>query len=821
MNLAYDKKLVISFGKSREEKRWKNKKLLWSELLQRLSETHYTSETENEYLNFPKSKRDEIKDIGGFVGGNISGGRRKKGAVTFRSLISLDIDYADADFDVWGLFTMLYENSACIYSTHSHTESTPRLRIIIPLDREIDPEEYQPIARKIAGDLDIEIFDNTTFQPERLMYWPSTPSDGEYLFEYQDGPFLSADDVLNSYYDWKDTSQWPVSAKAQDAVKRGIKKQGDPLEKPGVIGAFNRAFNIESAIDEYLGDVYEKTDIPDRFTYTQGTTSAGLIVYDEVFAYSHHGSDPVSEKLCNAFDLVRVHLYGDRDQEVSEKTPINKKPSFIEMRELALKNKKVRRAVVAERIARAAEDFDDIDEESAEGSDEGDTDTDGNVGDSSQWLEQLEVDKQGAIKNSIDNVVIILENDKRLKGVIAIDEFRNNYVKRRSFKWNKRDNYLFGDADEAYIRRYLERKYGIVGQGKIRDGIEIIANDNVFHPVRDYFKSLEWDGVERVDTLLIDYMGAEDNDYVRAVIRKTLVAAVARIHEPGCKFDYMLCLQGKQGIKKSTFWATLAGEWYNKNFTFGMIGKKEAVEQLQGTWINEVGELDGLNRAEVDSVKNFIDITKDAMRPAYGRFKVEYLRQSIFVGTFNEDTPLKDQTGGRRFWPVTVKGARDFKQFEKLVPQIWAEAYTLYIGGETLYLDNELEEVARKVQEEFTEKDIRTGDLFRYLEMKVPGNWYELDNWQRREYLQGDVARDGELVRDRITVMEIWQELFCGSVKDISKRDTRDINEMMKQFNQWEPTRFGVDGSRERGFRRVRSTIGRNRIGRSDTSLLN
>lgn len=814
MNVAYDKKITISIGKSREEKRWKNKKLLWSELLERLSETHHTSETENEYLNFPKSKRDEIKDIGGFVGGNISGGRRKKGAITFRTLITLDIDYAESDFDVWGLFKMLYNFAACIYSTHSHNQDTPRLRVVLPIDREIDPDEYQPIARRLAGGLDIEIFDNTTFQPERLMYWPSTPADGVYLFDYQDGPILCADDVLNSYHDWKDVSQWPVSAKATEAVKRGIKKQGDPLEKAGVVGAFNRAFSIESAIDEYLSDCYEKTDIPDRFTYTQGSTSAGLIVYDDIFAYSHHGSDPVSEKLCNAFDLVRLHLFGDRDQEVDEKTPINKRPSFIDMRELALKNKKVRKSVVEQRIARAAEDFEAIgmEEIENEGSEEGDTDLfNGQASTSGQrgveantdWLERLEVDKQGAIKNTIDNVVVILENDKRLKGVIAIDEFRNNYVKRRAFKWNKREGYLFADGDAANIRRYLERKYGIVGQGKIQDGIEIIANDNIFHPVRDYFKGLEWDGVDRIDTLLIDYMGAEDSEYVRAVIRKTLVAAVARVHEPGCKFDYMCMLQGPQGIKKSTFWRILGGKWYNESFTFHMIGKKDAIEQLQGSWINEVGELDGMGRAEVNGVKNFLSVTKDEMRPAYGRYKVEYLRQGIFVGTFNEDTPLRDQTGGRRFWPVTVKGARNFKEFERLVPQIWAEAYTLYIGGETLYLDSELEEVANKVQDDFTEKDIRTGDLLRYLDTKVPEDWYALDNWQRREYLQGDLQKGGEMLRTKITIMEIWQELFCGSIKDISKKDVREINEMMKDCKHWEPVRFREGFTRERGYRKV------------------
>jgi putative DNA primase/helicase len=205
----------------------------------------------------------------------------------------------------------------------------------------------------------------------------------------------------------------------------------------------------------------------------------------------------------------------------------------------------------------------------------------------------------------------------------------------------------------------------------------------------------------------------------------------------------------------------------------------------------------------VNSVKNFIDITRDEMRPAYGRYKEEYLRQGIFVGSFNDETPLRDQTGGRRFWPVKVKGHQNWKEFVHSIGQIWAEAHTLYMGGETLYLDDELEAVANKVQEDFTEKDIRTGDLYRYLETKIPDNWQELDVWERREYLlQGNDAKPGDVLRDKITIMEIWQELFGGSVKDISKKDAREINEMMRDCKNWEPTRFGSNGSRERGYRR-------------------
>lgn len=827
ITVSHDKKVTISIGQNKNSKKWRNKTLLWSDLLERLSETHRTFETEKEYANLSKGERDRIKDIGGFVGGNISGGRRKKGAVTFRSLITLDIDYADKNFDVWGLFTMLYNCASCIYSTHSHRKNSPRLRIVLPMDRELDVEEYQPIARKIAGYLDIEVFDNTTFQPERLMFWPSTPVDGEYIFKYQDGPLLKADKILNEYYDWKDASQWPISAKAIEAVTRGVKKQGDPSEKPGIIGAFNRSYTIEEAITEYLSDIYEKTDIKDRFTYLQGSTAAGLIVYDDHFAYSHHGSDPISEKLCSAFDLVRIHLYGDQDAEIDEKTPINKRPSFLAMRELALKSKVVRKSLVSKRIEEAAEIFKEVSDRVDDSEDTGEfkSEETTEIETDDDWLESLDVDKQGAIKSTIDNIVRILEHDKRLMGIIAVDEFANNLVKRKPFKWSKGDNYLFSDTDEAHIRRYIEKKYGITGQGKVRDAIDIIGAQNIFHPVRDYLHSISWDGVERIDTILIDYMGAEDTAYTRAVIRKTLVAAVNRVMEPGCKFDYLCHLHGPQGVKKSTFWAMLGGQWYNKNFTFSMIGKKDAVEQLQGSWINEIGELDGLNKAETNSVKNFIDIQRDDMRPAYGRFKIRYERQGIFVGTGNDDMPLRDQTGGRRFWPVRVPGAKNWHEFRKVIPQIWAEAYTLYMAGETLYLNDDLEAEANKIQEEFTERDVRLPDLIKYLDVEVPENWESLDVWSRREFLQGGAIQStGTHKRSKITILEIWTELFGGTLKDISKRDSREINDMMRNVKNWEPARFREGGYRERGFRRskcVRSDLKRSNSHFEGSSLLN
>jgi putative DNA primase/helicase len=795
--LKYDKSIIIATGINRDSKKWKNRKLMWSDLVAKLSEAHRTHETVKEYQSYPKSRRDEIKDVGGFVGGNIAGGRRKKGAVTCRTLITLDSDNSELTLkQTWQLFKMLYGCAALIYTTHSHTSEDPRYRLVVPLDREVTPEEHEPIARKIAGSLDIEYFDNTTFQAERLMYWPSTSKDGEFVVWHYDGPILCADDILASYIDWKDSSQWPVSAKAIEAVKRGAKKQGDPLEKPGLVGAFCRAYGIDEAIEKYLGDTYEKTDMEDRYTYIGGSTSAGLVVYENKFAYSHHGTDPVSEKLCNAFDLVRIHLYGDQDAELEPGVPVNKRPSYKQMKLLCSQDKTVKKLVASERIENARQDFGDIelDEEPEDGNDE--------------WLTNLEVDGEGNNKQTIDNLLLILENDPKLKNRVAIDVFKNNRVKVKKFPWTKDQSYLFKDADESHIRHHIEKCYGIFAPKKISDALEIVSEKNVFHPVRDYLNGLpKWDGVARLETLLIDYYGAEDSQYTREVTRKALVAAVNRVMVPGVKFDYMLLLIGQQGVKKSTFFSILAGQWFNESFSFHMIGKKDSVEQLQGSWIIEVQELDGMRRSDVDSVKSFVSIRKDEMRPAYGRHKMEYKRQGIFVGTSNEDTPLLDQTGGRRFWPVKVSVKPTLEQEMELTDlrnQIWAEALAIYNEGELLYLDDATEEMAKKVQADHTEIDVRADAVLEYLEKLLPDNWETIDVWQKREYLQGEtlLAKGQGKRRKQVTIMEIWIELFGGSVKDMNKNVARDLNNIMRQMKGWEQCRFGANGDRQRGYRR-------------------
>lgn len=358
--LQYDGELTISEGRSRTESEWKRRNVRWSELLRRFATTKRTEETSAEYAAMSRDKRVEIKDIGGFVGGAVKEGNRKAENIAFRQILCMDADYGS--MVLWDDWTLLYGFAACIHSTHSHTPDKPRLRLLIPLQRPVQPDEYEAIARRVASWLDIEAFDDTTYQPNRLMFLPSTPKDGEYIFETLDGPWLDPDAVLAEYDDWKDMRQWPTSSRTTNERRQRVKKQSEPTEKPGVVGAFCRVYDIPAAIDAFLGDVYEP--FGDRYTYTGGTTSGGLVVYDGgAFAYSHHDSDPTGGRLCNAFDLVRIHLYGERDKDVESDIPPHKRPSFEAMKKLCGERPEVLAELDARIHETARDEFSETDDD--------------------------------------------------------------------------------------------------------------------------------------------------------------------------------------------------------------------------------------------------------------------------------------------------------------------------------------------------------------------------------------------------------------------------------------------------------------------------
>lgn len=785
MEITNNIKLNIAEGRTARSKVWKNKKTDWAKLVKRLKSYTRTNETFKEYQNANKGERGKIKDVGGYVGGYLRAGRRKPENVVHRQLITLDLDFAH--LDIWDDFTMMYDNAAVLHSTHSHSIENPKYRLIMPIDREVTPDEYVAIARQIAGNIGIDYFDNTGFQPYRLMFWGSCSKDVEYVFNFQDGKPINADEVLDSYLDWRDSSLYPMSGQYESDVKKLTKKQQDPDEKKGVIGAFCRSYSISEAIETFLTEHYTEAG-EDRYTYLKGSTAGGLITYDDKFSYSHHGTDPTSGQLCNAFDLVRLHLYGHLDE--GSTAPTNKRPSFKEMELFTRKDKKVRRTIAEESLQAANYDFADDYKDEPNTEDEEDN---------LVWAENLEIDGRGKYLSSANNLNLILSNDKRLKGAFKYNEFdRKRYVV-KSLPWRVIDKVEpIRNVDYSGIRNYLETIYNIIGTSKIDDCLALEFEKNSYHPIKDYLNGVEWDGVERVDKLLVKYFGTEDNLYTREAIRKMLVGAVARIFEAGVKFDLTLVLVGEQGTFKSTFISKLGGIWFSDSFS--TFHGKDAFEQLQGAWLIEMAELSGLRKSDVETVKHFTAKQEDTYRPAYGRTTETYLRQCVFFGTTNKKGFLTDPTGNRRFMPIDINVDKRLqipsKMTKEEIDQIWAEAVSLYRKGEKLYLSKEADKLHRIEQTAHTENDERAGIIEKYLNEKLPKNWTNLPLDERRMFLESDDS--GEEDRYYVCVAEIWAECLGMSIEGMTRYKTKSINDILRGLEDWEqaksPRNFPIYG---------------------------
>ena len=614
-------KLFISTGNSRMEKHWNGREMELEEFAQRISATIRTSETVEQYRKLSKAKQDGIKDVGGFVLGKLKGGRRKKDCVVFRSGLTLDMDYATADIPEQ--IEMFFDFRCLIYSTHKHTPEHPRLRLIIPLSRNVSPDEYTAVARKVAEEIGMELFDDTTYEPSRLMYWPSTSSDGEFVFRNIEGEILNPDTILAKYRDWKDSSEWPVSSRQQSVVQREMKKQADPLAKDGVVGAFCRTYSIEEAVAEFLSDVYQPSTMLGRYDYIPADSQAGVVVYEGKFAYSHHATDPACGKLMNAFDMVRIHKFGELDAKSAEDGEFTKLPSYKAMSEFAVKDEKVKLQLVKEREESAKMEFQP----------------------EKEWQSALELDRQGKVKDTLDNLVLAIRNDGKLQS-IAFNLHRDGIDAGDGLPW-KQIKPGWNDSDFASLKVYLNKGYGVYAPSKTKDALLAVASERAYHPVKEYLDGLpEWDGVKRIDTLLTDYLGAEDSDYTRAVIRKTLTAAVARIYQPGVKFDSVLILNGPQGIGKSTLFAKLAGAWFSDSLTLTDMRDKSGPEKLQGYWILELGELAGMKKTDVETVKSFLSRVDDKYRASYGLNVESHPRQCVIVGSTNTESGfLRDITG--------------------------------------------------------------------------------------------------------------------------------------------------------------------------------
>lgn len=752
--------LAIAYGNNRQAKTWVNKTITYDELKDRLKVTIRTSESAEEYAKMKKADRDLAKDHGGFVAGALAYGRRKVDSVEFRSMLALDGDHIEKDFIA--LYESVAPYTSFLYTTHSHTPDNPRVRIVFPLTRNVTPDEFVAVSRYLADMLGIDQFDECSYLPNQLMYWPSTPRNGVYEYKEVEKDWLNPDDILSAHPEWVDPTRLPTSSRESKANQVQKQKVQDPLSKNGVVGLFNRVFYpVTLVLEKFLSDVYEPTDNENRWHLIVSHSMAGVEIIEDKFVYSHHAKDPAYLKLCNAFDIVRTHKFASLDE----------KESFKKMSEFAMSLDEVKLQAANERLSEAEDDFVE----------------------SEDWKKKLRYTSKGAVlENSLYNAKLIIKHDPLLKGIV-FNQLADGLEIKGDVPWQHPAKF-WRDADDAQLICYVDDHYGSFSQRNYDIAVTKVSDDRSYHPIRRYFESLpQWDGVKRVDTLFIDYLGAEDNAYIRAVCRKTLCAAYMRIYHPGIKFDYLPVFNGAQGIGKSTFIANLGMEWFSDSLTLSDMNDKTAAEKLQGYWIHEISELAGMKKADLDKVKAFVSRRDDKYRASFGKRVAPHPRQCVFFGTTNsENGYLRDVTGNRRFWNVKVSGNGKYKPWEmtrELVEQIWAETMVISKAGEELFLDKSLEAFAQEEQREAMQQDDREGIVREYLNMLLPDTWDEMDIYRRRDYfrdMEDPTRPKGTIKRMEVSNIEIWCECFGKAKEDIKPVDSYAISAIMKRLKDWQ-----------------------------------
>lgn len=794
-----DRKLIIATAPSVWSKRWKNVRISWEELIEKLKNPIRTKETMAEYDSLTKDERSNLKNVGGFVGGYVKNGERKKGNCEKRSLLTLDADTADDKF--WSMVEMFFDGTkACVYSTRSDRKNNRRFRLVMPLDRPLGPDEYEAVARQVAYLVGIDYFDETTFQSERLMYWGSCSVDQEFTFEQMDGKELDTAWILDMYdfvgddkEAWRDCSLWPTTKSVTpDKLKEKAKTQVDPLQKRGIIGAFCRTYTIQDVIEEFLSEEYVSFNGSDnRYTYKKGHTSGGLVVYENKFAYAHQNTDPSSGMLCNAWDLVRVHLFGT-DKDADKK-----------MQEFAISQPKVKEKIDSERADNLRKAFENVK-----------ADIDEN------YAEKLTYDKQDKVEGTTRNIKIIFKNDPVLADTFKYDVFkrRMRVVKPLIWRSNVAPDANWTDVDTDCLYNYLEERYGITARKIIDSVFTEQYQIRAFHPVKEYLNNcaLMWDGQQRAETLFIDYLGAEDNRYNRMACRKMLLAAVRRIFNPGCKFDTMCIFMGGQGIGKTTFVERLGGKWFTNSIRD--VSNKDAYQQLDGNWIIEMGELATLKKADTDIMKNFMSKTIDSYRPAFGHMVVDVPRQCVFFGTCNDTNFLKDPSGGRRYWviPCTqmrdIGGKRIYDTFTpSFVEQIWGEVMS-WPFDEPLVMPADLRQEIIEREEKYSENAEFIDMIKTYLDTPVPDDWDKMTVAQRRDWLRladtdtFDSRKKGTVIRNTISALEIYKELFAND--DFGRYiNLATVRTLLRGIPEWRYSgnleNRGVSYGRQRVFIRI------------------
>lgn len=816
-------KYKISLGKSNMTLKWEPYEATWKNLETRLKQTEKTSETYKEYMAMSKDDQGKIKACkGGFVGGALTDGLRRRGHIACHSLITFDLD--ECPPDILDDIELMTPYKMIIYSTHKHSPESPRLRLILPLNRECSEEEYEPLARMVAKRLSdecgfsMDCFDRTTYEATRLMYYPTTSKDGEFIFRTLPGADVDVDKELGRYKDWHNTSEWPISSKEEPIKKSAKSKLGNPAEKKNIIGAFCSVFDVYDVLERYLYEVYVPGTIRDRYTFVGGESSNGAIVYDNGwYLFSNHDHDPAHGNCVNAFDLVRIHKFGDLDIDLPEDTKPTKRPSHIacekwalEIPEVASEMERIKEDIRKARTTKAINDF--AGEITVNGERE-------------PWLDKLIKNPQtDRYVESAENYTTILMNDKNLVHLCGYNQFSTESEIIGTPPWKRADNakITWGDDDDNQLYCYISKVYKIRKKNELIAAMSGWVAENAFDPVKQYIETAKWDGVPRIEKYFIDYLGADDNEYVRTVTRKMFVAAVARVYNPGCKFDYMVTLVGKQGIGKSYACLKLVGEnqgWFQDSLNGSALGDDKSYDKVQGMWIVEIGELAALKKADREQVKLFISKQVDTYRKAFHKRNESYPRRCIFIGTTNDNLFINDATGGRRFLVIDCHGNSKKKPWDislEEVHQLWAEAKVLYDGGEQIMDISKIADIALAQQEAHMEINEFLSDVEQFVNIKLPSNWSKKDILSRSQFIRGTEEHRTSIINDEGSGETVLRQKACvaefvcefqGHDRSYKSSDSRKINEAFMKLGwiqERTPSNYGIYGN-QRGWRRPKS----------------
>lgn len=660
--MTINRSLAVYVTTNRKARVYQAAPMSLQELIDRLKVSQAIPHTIEAYKALPKAQQDDLKDIGGFVLGELEGGRRKAGAVLSRCAAVLDADNLPAG----GTDELIRRVAAlglccCVYSTAKHCPQAPRLRVVFPFAADISAEQYPPVARLLCRCIQQEMtwFDPTTAQAERMMYWPAHCQDVAPVWYEQDGQGMvgAAALLAQQLPAWQDTTTWPAFPNEQRDMDKALKKaqQQDPESKEGVVGAFCRAYNVPAAMDKYLPGIYEETAAEGRYTFTGGSTWGGAVLYDGgKWLYSHHATDPAGDKLVNAFDLVRLHKFADLDDEAPDGARGNRLPSYAAMVKLAREDEAVAALMAQERVS-AVEDFQEV------------------------------VDQENALKLAQCEGGVLSEDIMELALKAFGVQIRRNLITGRADITGMPATYSTEEAVNTLPTMLADRLrvIGIKGVNRtsIVDCLTNLADKYRYNPVLDMLHTTAWDRVRRFPKLL-DILRIDPGSFYALLFRKWLIQCIALAHNNANyqeAAEGVLVIQGPQGIGKTTLFRKLAvrSDWLAEGVTLDMKNK-DYIIQAVGVWIAELGELESTLKKEQASLKAFITQKVDRIRAPYAREATDKPRRTSFGATVNQEAFLRDETGARRFWVVPVEDM-DTDELNRLPPewfiQLWAEVY--------------------------------------------------------------------------------------------------------------------------------------------------